>query len=54
MNTYGQFLGLLGTAGGAVFITHLFNRNKTNAEVSHIVGKTYLDALENLRKEVFD
>ena len=53
MNIYAHLLGILGTAGGSVFLTHLFTRNKTNAEVSHIVGKTYIDALENLRKEVF-
>ena len=53
MNINAHLLGILGTAGGSVFLTHLFTRAKTNAEVSHLVGKTYLDALENLRKEVF-
>ena len=53
MNIYAHLLGILGTAGGSVFLTHLFTRAKTNAEVTHLVGKTYLDALENLRKEVF-
>ena len=53
MNIYAHLFGILGTAGGSVFLTHLFTRNKTNAEVSNLVGKTYIDALENLRKEVF-
>ena len=52
MNQYTQIIGFLGSVGGAVFLTQLFNRNKTNAEVSNLVGRTYLDALENLRKEV--
>lgn len=53
MNNYTQLLSLLVTACGSVFLTQLFSRNKTNAEVSNLVGRTYLDALENLRKEVF-
>ncbi len=49
---YTKIIGFLGTAGVAVFFTHLFTKNKQNAEIQNILSKTYLDIIEGMRLEI--
>ena len=59
MEYYTKLLTFLDTAGGSILVAQLFNRSKTNAErnkaiaeAMNILGKTYGDVLDSLRKEV--
>ena len=59
MEYYTKLLTFLGTAGGSILLVQWFNRSKTNAErnkaiaeAMNILGKTYGDVLDSLRKEV--
>lgn len=52
MKHFTHILTFLGTAGGAVWLSFLFNRNKQQIEIQNLVGKTYSDMIKEMRLEI--
>lgn len=46
-----HILGFLGTAG-ALIVTQIFTKKRTDAEAQNLVSKTYGEVLDALRQEV--
>lgn len=53
MNLIVQYtLQLLGLIFGSSILTYYLNKNKVKAETSNLIGKTYGDLIDDLRKMV--
>jgi len=49
---YVYVLSFLSTAGGAALLTHLFSKHKQHIETQHLLGKTYVDIIDSMRREI--